>query len=147
MKSYKFKIHGTNYSVDIKSVEGQTIELELNGTPYQVEVDKEIKQTPKKVVLANRQASPSFTVAQNTEKVTPKPVSSGANSIKSPLPGTILDIFVNVGDTVKAGQKVILLEAMKMENQIDADRDGVIKSIGVRKGDVIMEGDVLVTIE
>lgn len=59
MKSYKFKIHGTNYSVDIKSVEGQTIELELNGTPYQVEVDKQIKQTPKKVVLTNRQASPS----------------------------------------------------------------------------------------
>ncbi|MBQ9253540.1 MAG: biotin/lipoyl-binding protein [Bacteroidales bacterium] len=147
MKSYKFKIHGTNYSVDIKSVEGQTIELELNGTPYQVEVDKQIKQTPKKVVLANRQASPSPSAVATTQDVTPKKPSGGANSIKSPLPGTILDVFVNVGDTVKAGQKLMLLEAMKMENQIDADRDGVIKSVGVRKGDVIMEGDVLVTIE
>ncbi len=147
MKNYKFKIHGTNYSVDIKSVERQTIELELNGTPYQVEVDKEIKQIPKKVVLTNRQASPSPTVMQTTEKVTPKPTSSGAHGVKSPLPGTILDVFVNVGDRVKSGQKLVLLEAMKMENQIDADRDGVIKSVGVHKGDVIMEGDVLVTIE
>lgn len=146
MKNYKFKIHGTNYSVDIKSVEGQTIELELNGTPYQVEVDKQIKQTPKKVVLANRQASPSPAAVETTQTVTPKHT-GGANTIKSPLPGTILDVFVNVGDTVKAGQKLMLLEAMKMENQIDADRDGVIKSVGVRKGDVIMEGDILVTIE
>ncbi len=146
MKNYKFKIHGTNYSVDIKSVEGQTIELELNGTPYTVEVDKEIKQTPKKVLLTNRQASPSPKAIETVAAVTPKS-SSGANSIKSPLPGTILDVFVNVGDTVKTGQKLMLLEAMKMENQIDADRDGVVKSVGVRKGDVIMEGDVLVTIE
>ncbi|MCF0210129.1 MAG: biotin attachment protein [Bacteroidales bacterium] len=142
MKSYKFKIHGTNYSVDIKNVEGQTIELEVNGTPYTVEVDKEIKQPKATPKLVRASATPAAAA-------TPAPkasASSSAAAIKSPLPGTILDVFVNVGDSVKAGQKIMLLEAMKMENQIDSDRDGVVKEIKARKGDAVMEGDVLVTI-
>ncbi|MBR1774956.1 MAG: biotin/lipoyl-binding protein [Bacteroidales bacterium] len=142
MKNYKFKINGSTYSVDINNVEGQVIELELNGTPYKVEVDREVKQTPKArpVINASKPVAnaPKVTVSQSS--------SAGVTPVKSPLPGTILDVFVNVGDTVKEGQKLVLLEAMKMENEINAECDGVVKEVKVRKGDVIMEADVLVTI-
>jgi biotin carboxyl carrier protein len=72
---------------------------------------------------------------------------SGGSVIKSPLPGAILDIYVKIGDKVKPGQHVLLLEAMKMENNIDADKEGVIKEIRVQRGDSVMEGDILVVIE
>ena len=140
MKNYKFNINGTNYTVDINSVEDQTIQLELNGTPYTVKVDKEIKQAPKTPKLVRTAAVPS-----TDSSPTPK-TKAGVNSIKSPLPGTILDIYVKVGDAVKIGQKLLMLEAMKMENNIDSDLDGVISEIKVRQGDAVMEGDVLIMI-
>ncbi len=80
-----------------------------------------------------------------TRAAAPK-ASAGAGAIKSPLPGTILDVMVREGDTVKAGQRLLLLEAMKMENNIDSDRDGTVQSISVRKGDAVLEGDVLITL-
>lgn len=137
MKNYKFKINGSTYSVDIKSVEGQKMELELNGTPYEVEIDTQVKQTPKPKVTAKPIANAAKVTVNNSASVC---------SVKTPLPGTILDVFVSVGDTVKEGQKLVLLEAMKMENEIKAESNGVVKDVKVRKGDVIMEGDVLVTI-
>ncbi|HHT04465.1 MAG TPA: acetyl-CoA carboxylase biotin carboxyl carrier protein subunit [Bacteroidales bacterium] len=141
MKNYKFKINGTSYTVDINNVEGQTIELELNGTSYKVEVDKEIKQT-KTPKLVRPVAVPSTDSTPQTAKTT----SSGSQTVKSPLPGTVLDVYVNVGDVVTVGQKLIMLEAMKMENIIDSDLAGTITEIKARKGDSIMEGDVLITI-
>ena len=77
-----------------------------------------------------------------------KPVSVGgsATPLKSQLPGVIFDIKVREGDVVKAGQTVMILEAMKMENNIEADRDGVIEQIKAQRGDSVLEGDVLLTI-
>lgn len=144
MKSFKFKINGTEYTVDINEVEGQEISLDVNGTPYKVTVDKEMKQ--KKVVMTTRTA-PRVAAAPSGDVQTANPASAAAGSkVTTPLPGTILDVFVNVGDTVKAGQTVVLLEAMKMENNIDADVDGVVKEVKVRKGDSVLEGDVMVVI-
>ncbi|MEG1497866.1 MAG: biotin/lipoyl-containing protein [Bacteroidales bacterium] len=142
MKQYKFTIHGTQYDVAINNVEDQTISLELNGTPYEVVVDKEIKQnkTPK---LVRSVAVPSTDSAPQVAKTNS---SAASSEIKSPLPGTILDMLVKEGDTIKVGQRVIVLEAMKMENNIDSDKAGVIKQIKVRKGDAVMEGDVLIVI-
>ncbi len=139
MKQYKFTINGNNYDVDIKSVEEQVISLELNGTPYAVKVDKEIKQTktPKVVV----QSAPAAT--DNIPKTAP---AGALSEIKSPLPGTILDIVCKVGDQVAIGQKILVLEAMKMENNIEEDKAGVIKEIKISKGDAVMEGDVLIVI-
>ena len=79
--------------------------------------------------------------------VKPAAASSGKSGVKSPLPGVILDIKVNVGDTVKKGQVVIILEAMKMENNINADKDGKITAINVSKGESVLEGTDLVIIE
>ena len=143
MKNYKFTIHGIQYEVEINSVEDQVINLNLNGTPYEVKVDKEIKQvkTPK---LVRSVAVPS---TEGDAKVARTNSSASVSEIKSPLPGTVLDVMVKEGDTVKVGQRLLLLEAMKMENNIDSDKAGVVKTVKVRKGDAVMEGDVLIVME
>lgn len=143
MKNYKFSIHGIQYEVEINSVEDQIISLNLNGTPYEVKVDKEIKQvkTPK---LVRPVAVPS---TEGDAKVARTNSSASVSEIKSPLPGTVLDVMVKEGDTVKVGQRLLLLEAMKMENNIDSDKAGVVKTVKVRKGDAVMEGDVLIVME
>ena len=141
MKNYKLKINGNEYNVDINEVEGQEIKLDVNGTSYVVTVDHEIKQQKKTVVSTPRpQVTPA---AGGTVQKSNAPAGS---KVTTPLPGTILDVYVNVGDTVKEGQTVVLLEAMKMENNIEADVAGTVKEVKVRKGDSVLEGDVLVVI-
>lgn len=145
MKNFKFKINGTEYSVDINEVEGQEINLDVNGTPYKVTVDKEMKQ--KQVVMTTRTA-PRVSAAPGgaVQTSAPAAAASKGSKVTTPLPGTILDVFVNVGDKVKAGQTVVLLEAMKMENNIEADVEGTVTEVKVRKGDSVLEGDVMVVI-
>ena len=139
MKKYKFTINGNKYAVEIDSVEDQTITLEVNGTPYTVLVDKEIKQqkTPK---LVRSVAVPSTDQAAQVKS------SVKTGTIKSPLPGTILEVFVKPGDKVSVGQRVLLLEAMKMENNIESDKAGTVTEVKISKGDAVMEGDVLIVI-
>ena len=141
MKNFKFKINGTDYNVDINEVEGQEIKLNVNGTDYNVTVDAEVKQ--KTVVKRPApKAAPAPAAA-----AAPAPAASGAGTkVTTPLPGTILDVFVNVGDKVNAGQRVVLLEAMKMENNIECDVAGTVTEVKCRKGDSVLEGDVLVVI-
>ena len=151
MKNFKFKINGTDYSVDINEVEGQEIKLDVNGTPYTVTVDKEIRQTKQRPIIVDRPASrvakAQGEVQRSADTATVPAAGAVAGSkVTTPLPGTILDVFVNVGDQVKSGQTVVLLEAMKMENNIEADCDGTVKSVNVRKGDSVLEGDTLVVI-
>ncbi|NCB06921.1 MAG: acetyl-CoA carboxylase biotin carboxyl carrier protein subunit [Bacteroidia bacterium] len=145
MKNYKFTINGNSYDTSIINVEDNIAEIEINGTIYKVEVDKQMKaqKTPKlvrPVAIPSTDAHPS--VAKTSSPSTPK----GAGNIKSPLPGVILDVFVREGDTVSMGQKLLLLEAMKMENNIEADKAGKVISINKRKGDAVMEGDILIVI-
>ena len=145
MKNFKFKINGNDYAVHIANIEGNVAELEVNGTPYKVEIDRELKQTntPK---LVRPEAVPSTDSHPSVAKtVSPGVATSGA--VKSPLPGVILSLAVKVGDTVKVGQRLLVLEAMKMENNIDSDKEGRIAAIKVNQGDSVMEGDVLVVIE
>jgi len=139
MKKYNFTIHGTDYSVEINNMEDNIIELEVNGTPYTVALDKEMKQvkTPK---LVRSMAVPS------TDHGAEVKATSKTGTIKSPLPGTILDIFVKPGDKVTTGQRILLLEAMKMENNIESDKAGTVAEIKISKGDAVMEGDVLIVI-
>ena len=143
MKNYKLKINGNDYNVDINEVEGQEIKLNVNGEAYVVTVDQEIKQ--QKPTSAPRPvASPVAPAAGGSVQKSNAPVAG--SKVSTPLPGTILDVFVNVGDTVKSGQTVVLLEAMKMENNIEADCEGTVKEVKVRKGDSVLEGDILVVI-
>ena len=143
MKTYKLKINGNDYNVEINEVEGQEIKLNVNGMPYAVTVDQELKQQKKTVVTSAAQPRVAPAAGGSVQKANP---AAAGNKVTTPLPGTILDVFVNVGDTVKSGQTVVLLEAMKMENNIEADCDGTVKEVKVRKGDSVLEGDILVVI-
>ncbi len=146
MKNYKLKINGNDYTVDINEIEGQEIKLNVNGTPYVVTVDQELKQQPKRPTVVNRPAAQVAPAAGGSMQKAAAPAAAAGAKVTTPLPGTILDVYVNVGDTVKAGQTVVLLEAMKMENNIEADTAGTVKEVKVRKGDSVLEGDILVVI-
>ncbi|MDR0687764.1 MAG: biotin/lipoyl-binding protein [Prevotellaceae bacterium] len=145
MKSYKLKINGNDYKVVVKEVDGNTAEVEVNGTHYHVEIERpaaQVSKTPKLVQVA---AIPSSDSHHQAIAKTSAPGAAGI--IKAPLPGVVLDVYVKEGDTVTVGQKLLLLEAMKMENNIEAERAGKVTAVKVKKGDSILEGAVLVTIE
>lgn len=141
MKEYRYKINGNLYKVTVGDIEENHVRVEVNGTPYTVELEK--KTSPKiKPVVRTAATTPA---APPAAAVTRPNV--GGKGIKSPLPGVILEIKVKEGDTVKRGQPLLILEAMKMENDIKADRDGKVTSIKVSKGESILEGTDLIIIE
>lgn len=140
MKEYKYTINGNNYVVTVNKVEDTIAEVEVNGTPYKVHMDKPAK---KQVVTVKRPAQAPTTATG--APVVNRPASA-VGGVKSPLPGVILDVKCKVGDMVKRGQTVVILEAMKMENSINADRDGKIVEVKVNKGDSVLEGADLVII-
>ena len=130
MKDYKFTINGNIYKVSITSIDENIANVEVNGTPYKVEMDRPSK---KQIIPLTRPQKAPVTPAG--EPVVSRPMaSSQPGAIRSPLPGLILSIDVKVGDEVKRGQKLAILEAMKMENNILSDRDGVVKEIKVKIG-------------
>ena len=146
MKVFKYKINGSPYKVVVQNAEGTTVELEVNGTPYVVEIEQ---TTKKPVTRIQRHESSSDASAPIANKPAVKRSAAAAGSIvvNSPLPGTIFDLLVKVGDTVKKGQTIVVLEAMKMENNIQAPSDGKISRVSVIKGDAVLEGAELVVIE
>lgn len=145
MKEYKYKINGNLYNVVIGDIEDNIAHVEVNGTHYTVEMEKKPKAAPAPKPVARPAAKPAAAPAAAPAA---KPAAASAKSgVKSPLPGVILDIKVNVGDEVKKGQTIIILEAMKMENSINADKDGKVTAINVSKGESVLEGTDLVIIE
>ena len=149
MKEYKYKINGMRFNVEIDDqIEGNdTINVQVNGVPYKVELDE--NQKPKKVSVAAPKKAATAPRTETGEKVIAKPAAaaSSASAIKSPLPGTIMAINVNVGDTINAGDTVVVLEAMKMENDVHADKAGTVKKVLVNIGDSVLEGTDLLIIE
>lgn len=145
MKNFKFTIQGNQYDINILNVEDNIAEVDVNGTVYKVEVDKKITST-KTPKLVRTVAVPSTETTPSQLKTSAPSAPKGTGFVKSPLPGVILDVYIKEGDQVKVGQKLILLEAMKMENNINADKEGIVKSVKVKKGDSVLEGDVLVEI-
>ena len=143
MKEYKYKIDGNDYQVAINEVGETTAKVTVNGTEYTVEWEKPVEEKPV-VKVQPIAAKPAATQAPAAPAAT-APVSG--NAIKTPLPGVIIDVKVAVGDTVKKGQTVVVLEAMKMENNINADRDGKVVAIQVAKGDTVADGAALVVLE
>lgn len=160
MKEYKYKINGNEYSVAIIDLEGDKAAVEVNGVSYQVDILTEGYTAPAPRPAAKPAAAPAPApaVAPAAPAPAPQPIAPAApaaepvapagkgTAVQSPLPGVILDIKVAVGDQVKAGQTVAILEAMKMENNINAECDGVITAIKVSKGDNILEGSDIVII-
>ena len=142
MKSFKYTINGNVYKVHINSVMDDIAEVEVNGTPNIVKMEK----TAKKQMVTLKRPVQAPTTASGAPVVSRPATSGAAGAVKSPLPGVILSVDCKVGDTVKRGQKILVIEAMKMENNINADRDGKIVEIKVNKGDSVLEGADLVVI-
>lgn len=146
MKEYKYKINGMKFTVAIGDIVDNEATVEVNGVPYKVELER--KAAPQKPVLAQSGHTNHGPAAEIKSKPAPKPVIAGtAEGVKSPLPGTVVSINVNVGDTVKSGDKIAVLDAMKMENDIRTTKGGVVKSILVKVGDAILEGTDIMIIE
>ena len=147
MKEYKFKINGKEYAVAIGEADGKMLTVNVNGADYQVELENApaasaaAGATP---AVAKKMAdAPAESSAASAEAA--KPAGAGV-TIKSPLPGIIISIDVKEGQAVKRGQKVAVIEAMKMENDILAEADGTVTAIFARKGDSVLEGADIVTI-
>ena len=138
MKEYKFKINGKEYNVAIGEASGKMLSVNVNGADYQVELENAPAAAPvaAPVVAPKADAAPA---------AAPKAAGAGV-VVKSPLPGIIISVDVKEGQAVKRGQKVAVIEAMKMENDILAEADGTITAIHARKGDSVLEGADIVTI-
>lgn len=141
MKKFRFKIKGITYDVEIKSFENNVAEIDVNGTTYKVDVDVEVKKT-KTPTLLRKEISRKI-----GEGKIKKTESTGVTSIKAPLPGSIIKILVNEGDTINKGDNLLIMEAMKMENNVLAEKSGIIKTIKVAVGDSVLQNDVLLEIE
>lgn len=165
MAKYEYKVKGVDYVVEIQDIEGNIANVTVNGIPFEVEMKQPVKAGKQKVKLtdgqnnisANSAASAGSASGSNSagssSAASPDSVSSSKQAtpaagkpVVAPLPGTINEIKVKVGDKVNAGDTVVVLEAMKMQNNIDAETSGTITRINVNKGDAVMEGDTLVTI-
>lgn len=160
MAKYEYKVKGVDYVVEIQDIEGNIANVTVNGIPFEVEMKQPVKAGKQKVKLSEERrvkseefnsssSATNASSATNTNSApTTKPAAAAASGkpVVAPLPGTISEIKVKVGDKVNAGDTVVVLEAMKMQNNIDAETSGTIASINVNKGDAVMEGDTLVTI-
>lgn len=146
MKTYKFKINGNEYNVDINSVEGSIAEVTVNGASYTVEMEN-APVAPAQAVptAAPAPAQAAAPAAQAAPAPAAKPAGAG-QAVTSPLPGVIIEVSVKEGQAVKAGQKVAVIEAMKMENEIQAPADGTVTAVLVNKGDSVLEGAEIVKI-
>ena len=144
MKEYKYKINGNDYKVSIGDIDHNIATVEVNGVPYKVEIEQK-KAAPVVIKSVKPTAAPRTAPG---DKVISKPtVSAGQSAVKAPLPGVIIDVKVKVGDTVAPNDVVAILEAMKMENNINAGKSGVVKAICVNKGDSVLEGNDIIIIE
>ena len=139
MKSYKFTINGNEYQVEIKSIDDNIAIMEVNGTKYSVELHRKMKQTKTPMLMRAETTGPSKPHIEKKEK-------GSASAVLSPLPGTIVNIFVKPGDIIVKGQKIMSMEAMKMENIILAEKKGVVESIHVINGQSVLQGDILLEI-
>lgn len=156
MKKYEYKVNGVDYEVEIAAVEGKIAKVNVNGIPFEVEMQKPINAAKHPALAATSRAQSPVTPAQPAASApvaapvaaaTPAaPVGEG-RALKAPLPGTITEIKVQVGQQVTAGQTVIVLEAMKMANNIEAEKDGKVTAICVKPGQSVMEDDALVVVE
>ncbi|MEA4936113.1 MAG: biotin/lipoyl-containing protein [Paludibacter sp.] len=149
MKKFNFTINGDDFSVRVKSIEGDIADIEVNGTPYSVKIHEEIKTNKTPVVLVRKDIQTKQGDERAKENM--KPVSESkrpsAKTIKSPLPGKIIKVNVNEGDTFNEGDIILVMESMKMENNILAERSGKVVKICAPAGSTVLQDEVLFEIE
>ena len=148
MSKFQYTVQGVDYDVEIENVEGNVAKVTVNGIPFEVETKQPIKAAPKAKVKVEAPKPAAAAPAQPAPQPVAQPAAAAGAGTKvtAPLPGTITEVCVTVGQQVKEGQTVVILEAMKMQHNIEAETTGTITSIMVKQGDTVMEGSVLVTI-
>lgn len=150
MKQYKYKVNGAQYDVTINEIQGQLAKVVVNGIPFDVEMqNSQLSEDnlPDVTTTAAPSAIPAAPVAAAPAATEAAPSGAGEGTpVKAPLPGVVTKINVSVGQQVKKGENVLVLEAMKMENNITAEADGTVSGIAVKAGDSVLEGAVLLTI-
>ena len=158
MAKYQYTVKGVDYEVEIQDIEGNIANVTVNGIPFEVEMKQPVKAGKQKVKLSEERraegseerrvkSEESNSSSASAASTSSAPTTAAGKPVVAPLPGTINEIKVKVGDKVNAGDTVVILEAMKMQNNIEAETSGTITSINVNKGDAVMEGDTLVTIK
>ena len=149
MNKYQYKVQGVDYEVEIEEVEGNIAKVNVNGIPFEVELQQPINAAKHPTIVKPKVEAPKPVATAAPTAAAPAqpaaPAGSG-NPVKAPLPGTITNIKVKVGDTIAVGDVVVVLEAMKMQNNIEAEYAGTVTSITVNPGDSVMEGATLLTI-
>ncbi len=142
MKEFKYKIDGKDYKVIIENItEDNIAELTVNGEEFKVQMEKQAEPEKKKVVLGQPTSS------DDDKETSDAQVINTSKAIKAPLPGTITSIEVKEGQDVKAGDTLVVLEAMKMQNNIEAEADGKVTAIAVKVGQAVLEDEPLVVVE
>ena len=145
MKEYKLKINSNSYTVVIKDVTDDAVLAEVNGKQHIVHIDtiENLATVPEAKASAPISAMPSAAPAPPGAS-SPTALDSGA--ILTPIPGQIISITVSLGEQVRSGQKLLILEAMKLENSITATMDGTVSKILVAEGDVVNQGQPLIVL-
>ena len=153
MNKYQYKVQGVDYEVEIEEVEGNIAKVNVNGIPFEVEMQQPINAAKHPTIVKPKVAAPAAVAANSPKPAAPSQqpqantrAAANGNPVKAPLPGTITTVNVKVGDTVGVGDVVIILEAMKMQNNIESEFSGTVTSITVKQGENVMEGAVLMTI-
>ena len=149
MKKCNFTINGSDYSVELKNIDDNNVaEIIINGTQYNVEIKAEVK-TPKIPVVARKNAEARTSENSAVRAVAPVTASTKPSGkvVKSPLPGTVFKILVKQGDMVKVRDVLLVMESMKMENNILAEKAGIVKTIFVSEKQAILQNDILLEIE
>ncbi|MFH1976747.1 MAG: biotin/lipoyl-containing protein [Pseudomonadota bacterium] len=149
---YKINIDNTNFAVEVGEVSGGTAQVTVNGKPYKVIIenyDNSIGGIVTAPVQTSVQAPvnpPVSTKPDVPAQAARTTAPAGAGSIVAPIPGLILDIMVKVGDSVEAGDTVVIMEAMKMENNLVTNTTGTVREINVQKGAQVNTGDLIMII-
>ena len=151
MKQYKYTINGTQFDVTIDSINGSQAKVEVNGIPFEVTMHgSSLVEEDLPTVSTEGAASPASPAAAPAAEPAAAPAAKGVagagTPVKAPLPGVVTKVLVQNGQAVKKGETVLVLEAMKMENNINAECDGAITGICVAPGDSVKEGTTLLTI-
>ncbi len=140
MKTYKMKINGEKYDAKIKKYKNDQVIVEVNGIDYEIELEKTDRR--KTEIIRSEKTRPTL----NVVKTLVKPVTASVGSVLAPIPGLVLRILVKKGDSVNAGDIVLILEAMKMESEIASTATGIISKIHVKEGVSVQEGEVLIEV-
>lgn len=149
MRQYNLTISDNDYNVIIKEVTAEEVLAEVNGVEHRVLIRNINKLAPKTQAAPVKEVQPvqPVTSPSASKPSAPSPVAAGEGAVVSPIPGHILEVSVSVGDKVLKGQKVLILEAMKLENVITATTDGIISKILVSQGDAVTHDQQLMIIE